>query len=132
MEPLKCTYLSTLDRQHVQVRLMSQFGSSGCIPWLRDLDGGAFCFVCKQDPESVTHFLLDCSYFKQNFLSLWRNLKLKSQCPMKLMELLNICQFIDNLDRHHKVVLLLGGLCLPFDNVTNTLIKRFMARGATS
>ena len=30
----------------------------------------------------------------------------------------NICQFIDNLDRHHKVVLLLGGLCLPFDNVT--------------
>ena len=39
----------------------------------------------------------------------------------------NICQFIDNLDRHHKVLLLLGGLCLPFDNVTNTLIKRFIA-----
>ena len=35
----------------------------------------------------------------------------------------NICQFIDNLD----LVLLLGGLCLPFDNVTNTLIKRFIA-----
>ena len=39
----------------------------------------------------------------------------------------NICQFIDNLDRHHKVVLLSGGLCLPFDNVTNTLIKGFIA-----
>ena len=39
----------------------------------------------------------------------------------------NICQFIDNLDRHHKVVLHLGGLCLPFNNVRNTLIKRFMA-----
>ena len=39
----------------------------------------------------------------------------------------NICQFIDNLDRHHKVLLLLGGLCLPFDNVTNTLIKSFIA-----
>ena len=39
----------------------------------------------------------------------------------------NIRQFIDNLDRHHKVVLLLGGFCLPFDNVTNTLIKRFIA-----
>ena len=38
-----------------------------------------------------------------------------------------ICQFINNLDRHHKVLLLLGGLCLPFDNVTNTLIKRFIA-----
>ena len=41
----------------------------------------------------------------------------------------NICQFIDNLDRHHKVVLLPGDLCLPFDKVTNTLIKRFIARG---
>ena len=37
----------------------------------------------------------------------------------------NICQFIDNLDRHHKVLLLLG-LCLPFGNVTNMLIKRFI------
>ena len=39
----------------------------------------------------------------------------------------DICQFIDNLDRHHKVLLLLGGLCLPFENVTNTLVKRFIA-----
>ena len=39
-----------------------------------------------------------------------------------------ICQFIDNLD--HKVLLLLGGLCLPFDNVTNTFIKRFIAAAA--
>ena len=39
----------------------------------------------------------------------------------------NICQFIDNLDRGHKVFLLLGDLCLLFDNVTNTLIKRFIA-----
>ena len=39
----------------------------------------------------------------------------------------NICRFIDNLDRHHKVLLLLGGLYLPFDNVTNTLIKRSIA-----
>ena len=39
----------------------------------------------------------------------------------------NICQIIDNLDRHHKVLLLLGGLCLPFNNVTNTLMKRFIA-----
>ena len=39
----------------------------------------------------------------------------------------NISLFIDNLDRHHKVLLLLGGLCLPFDNVTNMLIKKFTA-----
>ena len=39
----------------------------------------------------------------------------------------NICRFIDNLDHHHRVLLLLGGRCLPFDNVTNTLIKRLIA-----
>ena len=115
MGPLKCAHLSTLDRQHVQVRFMSQFGSSGCIQWLRDSNGGEFCFACKQDVESVTHFLLDCSYFKQFSLSL-EKFKLKS--VSNEADGVNICQFIDNLDRHHKVVLLLlGGLCLPFDNV---------------
>ena len=74
----------------------------------------------------MTHFLLDCSYFKQNFLSLWRNLKIKITVSNEA-DGVNICQFIDNLDRHNKVLLLLGGLCLTFDNVTNTLIKRFIA-----
>ena len=110
-----------VSRLHVQVRLTSQFGPSGSMPWLRDSDG-AFCFVYKQDVQSMTHFLLDCSCFKQNFLSLWRNLKIKITVSNQANGV-NICQFIDNLDRHHKVVLLLGGLCLPFDNVTNTLIK---------
>ena len=114
-----------LSRPHVQVRLMGQFGRSGGIPWLRDSDG-AFCFVSKQDIESLTHFLLDCSYFKQNFLSLWRNLEIKITVSNQT-DGVNICKFTDNLDRHHKVLLLLGGLCLPFDNVTNTLIKIFIA-----
>ena len=94
---------------------MGQFGFSGGIPWLHDSNGG-FCFVCKPDIKSVTHFLLDCSYFKQNYLSLWRNLKLKITVSNQA-EGVNICQFIDNLDRHDKVLLLLGGLCLPFDSL---------------
>ena len=105
-----------VSRLHVQVRLMGQFGFSGSIPWLRNSDG-AFCFVRKQDIESMTHFLLDCSYFKQNIFSLWRNLKIKITVSSQA-DGVNICQFIDNLDRHHKVLLLLGGLCLPFENVT--------------
>ena len=39
----------------------------------------------------------------------------------------NTCWSIDNLDGHPKVLLLPGGLCSPFDNVTNTLIERFIA-----
>ena len=114
-----------VSRLHVQVRLMGQFGLSGGIPWLCNSDG-AFCFVCKQDVESVTHFLLNCSYFKQNFISLWRNLKIKITVSTQA-DGANICQFIDNLDSHHKVLLLLGGLCLQFYNVTNMLINRFIA-----
>ena len=86
---------------------MGQFGLSGGIPSLRDSDG-SFYFVCKQDVESVTHFLLDCSYFKQKFLSVWRNLEVKITLSNQA-DGINICQFIDNLDRHHKVLLLLGG-----------------------
>ena len=96
-----------VSRLHVQVRLMGQFGLSGGIPWLNDSDG-TFCFVCKQDVESVTHFLLDCSYFKQNVLSLWKNLKIKITVSIQA-DGVNICQFIDKLDRHHKVRLLSGG-----------------------
>ena len=114
-----------VSRLLVQVRLMGPFGLSGGIPWLRDSDG-AFCFVCKQDVHSVPHFLLDCSYFGQNFLSVWRNLKLKITVSNQA-DGVNICRFIDNLDCYHKVLLLLGGLCLPFNNVTNTLITRFIA-----
>ena len=38
-----------------------------------------------------------------------------------------ICNFISNLDRDSKVLLLLGGLPLPFDNATAILSKRFMS-----
>ena len=87
---------------------MSQFSPSGHIPWLRDSDG-AFCFVCKQDVESMTHFLLDWTVVisQTKIFSLWRNLKIKITVSNQA-DGVNICQFIDNLDRHHKVVLLSG------------------------
>ena len=80
-----------VSRLHVQVRLMGHIGLSGGIPWLRDSDE-TFCFVCKQDVESVIHFLVDCSYFKQNFLSFCRNLKIKITVSNQADEV-NICQF---------------------------------------
>ena len=35
--------------------------------------------------------------------------------------------FITNLDQHNKMLLLLGGLQLPFDDLTANSIKRFLA-----
>ena len=35
--------------------------------------------------------------------------------------------FITNLDQHHKMLPLLGGLQLPLDNITTNSIRRFFA-----
>ena len=35
--------------------------------------------------------------------------------------------FITNLDQHNKMLLLLGGLQLPFDDLSESSIKRFVA-----
>ena len=40
---------------------------------------------------------------------------------------ITMSDFITNLDSHKKVLLLLGGLSLPFDEASVLLIKRFVA-----
>ena len=92
-------------------------GLNGCIPWLQNTDG-AICFICKEEIESVTHFLLGCSYFRNNFDSLWNKLKLKI-AQSNQTDGVYICNFITNLDRNNKFLLLLGGLALPLDSKTN-------------
>ena len=104
---------------------MSNFGLNGCIPWLQNTDGAIF-FICKEEIESVTHFLLDCSYFRNNFDSLRNKLKLKIT-QSNQTDGVHICNFITNLDRNNKVLLLLDGLALPLDSETNIQIKRFIS-----
>ena len=110
---------------HIQVRLMSNFGLNGCIPWLQNT-AGANCFICKEENKSVTHFLLDCSYFRNNFDSLWNKLKLKIYQSIQTNGVY-ICNFVTNLDRNNKVLLLLGELALPLDSKTNIQINRFIS-----
>ena len=97
-----------VSRLHIQVRLMSNFGLNGYIPWLQNTDG-AICFICKDEIESVTHFLLDWSYFRNNFDSLRNKLKLKI-AQSNQTDGVYICNLITNLDRNNKVLLLLVGL----------------------
>ena len=114
-----------VSRLHIQVRLMSNFGLNGCIPWLQSTDG-AICFIRKEEIESVTDSLLDCSYFRNDFDSLWNKLKLKI-AQTNQTDGVYICNFITNLDRNNKVLLLLGGLALPLDSKTNIQINRFIS-----
>ena len=111
--------------RHVQVRLMGNFGLNGGIPWLAETDGSLY-FTCREDNETLCHFFFDCPTFKPNFDSLLCNLLLKAS-NLNAADETQISQFIINLDRFHKTLLLLGCLHLPFDNTTVTSINKFIA-----
>ena len=95
------------------------------IPWIT-ITEGATCFVCKQGMETVDHFLRECPGFKKNLDYLWDKLKTKAR-HLNSVDGDQIVDFITNLDQHNKMLLLLGGLQLPFDDLTANSIKRFLA-----
>ena len=55
---------------HIQTRLMGNFGLNGGIPWLSNTDGAIY-FPCKLDIETVSHFLLDRSNFREHLTLCW-------------------------------------------------------------
>ena len=64
--------------------------------------------------------------FKGNYNSLWSNLKTKI-INFNQTDGIKMSDFISNLDPHRKVLLLLGGPSLPFEDASVVLIKRFVA-----
>ena len=113
------------DSMHAQFRLMDNFGLNGSVPWLKDTEG-TLCFICKEDFENLDLFSLDCPQFKEDFNHILCNLELKiiRSNPTTGIQIAN---FIKKLDGQHTAVLLVGGLSLPFDNETTTLIKKFIS-----
>ena len=75
---------------------------------------------------TVNHFLRACPGFKENLDSLWEKLKTKAR-HLNPVDGDQIVDFITNLDQHNKMLLLLGGPQLPFDDLTANSIKRFLA-----
>ena len=69
---------------------------------------------------------LDCPQFEKNFDSVWRNLQLKitRSNPTDGIQIANL---IKNLNLQNKVMLLVGGLSLPFENQTTTLAEKFVS-----
>ena len=74
----------------------------------------------------VYHNFISCPSFRDNYSSLWSNLKTKI-INFNQTDSITMPNFMTNLDPHKKVLLLLGGLSLPFDNASSILIKRFVA-----
>ena len=110
---------------HTHVRLMGSLGLYGGIPWLRNTEG-TLCFICKHENETLNHFPFVCTSFRRHFNSLWANLvsKINNSNPTDGAPM---SHFIMNLNQHHKTLLLLGCLPLPFDISTMTVITRFIA-----
>ena len=118
-------YPDLVARVHTQVRLLGSVGINGSVPWPKDMEG-ALCFICKEHVENIYHFFQDCPQFKENFDSVWRNLQLKVTRSNPI-DGIQIANFIKNLSHQNKVMLLVGGLSLPFDNQTTTLVKKFVS-----
>ena len=84
-----------------------------------------YCFIRKENIETVNHHLTDCPDSRNNYSSLWSNLKTKIiNCDQTVD--IAISNFIANFDLH-QVLLLLGGLALPFDNASRAMIRGFAA-----
>ena len=69
---------------------------------------------------------MNCPQFKENFDSVWCNLQLKIT-GLNPTDGIQIANFIKNRNRQNKVMLLVGGLSLPFDNQTTTPVKKFVS-----
>ena len=76
---------------------------------------------CVKEILRLCHFYFECLDFREHFYSLWSNLWLKVTASIPL-DGGHIVGFLVSLDRHHKAMLLLGCLPLPFDSATVTVI----------
>ena len=106
------------------MRLIYNFRFIWGVPWLRDTDG-ANCFICKHTVDGDSHFTLNSRSFKDHIALLWHELKVKVRKSNPVDGSL-ISNFVDNLDQHSKMLLLLGGLLLPFDQMTVHSMTRFI------
>ena len=118
-------YPDLISRLHTLVRLMGNLCLNGGILWLFKTEG-SLCFICKENTETVYHHFIECLPFRDNYNSLWSNLKTKI-ISFNQTDGITMFDFITNLDPHKNVLLLLGGLSLPFNNASVVLIKRRVA-----
>ena len=93
-------YTNLFSRFHIQVRLMGNLCLNSGIPWLSNTEG-SLCFICKESTETVNHHFIDCPAFKNNYSSLWSNLKTKIiNCNQT--DGIAMGNFVTNLDSHRK------------------------------
>ena len=103
-------YPDLVSHLHTQARFMGNLCLNDGIPWLFNTEG-YLCFICEETTETVYHHFIECPPFRDNYSSLWSDLKTKI-INFNQTDGITMSYFITNLDPHKKVLLLLGGLSL--------------------
>ena len=108
------------------IRLMGNCSFNGGIPWLSNTDGAHCFFFCKESIKDVSHFLFDCSEFRDDFESVWVNLgrEIMSSNSVAGVQIANL--LVVQIDSK-RLFCYWGGLRLPFDQATATLNTRFLS-----
>ena len=105
---------------------MGNLELNAVVPWLSDMDGRK-CFICKNGVEDAGHFFFDSLHVLQRKLH-YLIVRLENYTfQWKIFRKQFYVGFSVNLDRKHKTMFLLGGLSLPFDSKTTTIVKRFVS-----
>ena len=99
-------YPDLVSRLHTQVRLMCNLCLNGGIPWLFKTES-SLCFICKENTKTVFHHFIECLPFRDNYNSLWSNLKTKI-INVNQTDGFMMSDFITNLDPHKKSFIIAG------------------------
>ena len=95
------------------------------LPWNQQSSCESICPICKSEKEDNYNFLLHCKAMTPEFDLFWS--KLFSLIETKAtFEADVIINFLRNIDEHNKVLLLTGGLKLPFQHSVSEPISRFI------
>ena len=107
-----------------QIRLLVNAGLRGSAPWLQGTND-VICPLCKVEPEDNFHFMLRCNIMKPEWNKFWEKLlsivevNCRQECDV-------LAHFLRNLDNYSRVLLLSGGLKLPFLKHTCDTVRRFI------
>ena len=111
-------------KRRTQLRIMVNAGLQGGVLWLRN-SCKSICPICKCEEEDNCHFFLRCKAMRPEFDLFWSKLFSLIQTKATI-EADVIINFLGNLDDHSKVLLLTGGLRLPFQRFISVSIARFI------
>ena len=99
-------------KNRTQIRLLVNVGLRGGVPWLQGTSD-IICPLCKVEPEDNFHFMSRCNImkpewdkFSEKLLSIVE-VNCRQECDI-------LTHFSRNLDNYSRVLLLSGGLKLPF------------------